>query len=536
MKLPLFIGVFAGASAMGWAQALFAQSPFVLKVETADVAAERADVRVVLTVPEKHVIYAESFKVTAEPLRLPAPDQKPDPVDRSKTVGVYAHPFESLWRVSSPRDGTRLNVAFQGCDDKVCFMPEEHAFRFDAAAKKFVAEGGEGNVQRSTFNAQPSSWVKGLAMTTGGGYMGAGEFLAFLDQAEGGPRPPGAGGAGLSGFLRDPVAFFHAHGLALTLLLVLVGGVLLNLTPCVLPMMPINLAIIGAGAGTRGRGFFLGAAYGAGIVLVYGGLGWIILRSGLFFGALQASPWFSLAVALVFVALALALFDVFVIDFTRFASAHGNTRQGTLAAFSAGALSALLAGACVAPVVLAMLLLAGTLYAAGTASAQFLPFVLGLGMALPWPFAGAGLSVLPSPGMWMVRVKQAFGVFLAVLAAYYFYLAWVGFSPADHGTREGSVLAGDRAAWEGKVAQARREGKPLFVDFWATWCKNCSVMEKTTFADARVKARLEKYVVVKVQSEKPEREPAKSMLTAFDVRGLPGFAVLREPHEAGVKN
>ena len=509
-----------------------AQSPFALNLESAAVAPGHVDVRIKVSVPERHVIYAGTFKVTAgadavaERVQLPAPEQKPDPVDHTKTVGVYAHPFESLWRVSPPRGGVRLTVAYQGCDDKVCFMPQEHAFRFDAAAKKFVAEGGAGDAQRPTPDAQPAVWSQGLAMTAGGGYMGAEEFLAFLDQAEGRGTLE-AGGAGLAGFLRDPVAFFHAHGLALTLLLVLVGGVLLNLTPCVLPMMPINLAIIGAGAGTRGRGFSLGAAYGAGIVLVYGGLGWLILRSGLFFGALQASPWFSLAVALVFAALALALFDVFVIDFTRFTSAKGNTRQGTFAAFSAGALSALLAGACVAPVVLAMLLLAGTLYAGGTSSAQFLPFVLGLGMALPWPFAGAGLSVLPKPGMWMVRVKQAFGVFLAVLAAYYAYLAWTGFSPAAHGAREGSILAGDRAAWEEKVAQARREGKPLLVDFWATWCKNCSVMERTTFREARVKARLSGYVVVKVQAEKPDQTPAKEMLKAFDVRGLPGFVVLR---------
>ena len=528
MKLSSFIGVFAAASAMGWAQASFAQSPFVLKVETAEVAAARADVRIVLTVPEKHVIYAESFKVTAEPLRLPAPEQKPDPVDLSKTVGVYAHPFESLWRVSPCPDGTRLTVAYQGCDDKVCFMPEEHAFRFDAAAGRFVAEDGKANARRPTPDAQPPSWSQGLAMTTGGGYMGAEEFLAFLDRAEGRPRPPQADGAGLAGFLRDPVTFFHAHGLLLTLVLVLVGGVLLNLTPCVLPMIPINLAIIGAGAGTRGRGFLLGTAYGAGMVLVYGGLGWIILRSGLFFGALQASPWFSLAVALIFAALALALFDVFVIDFTRFITPKaGSRRQGALAAFSAGTLSALLAGACVAPVVLAVLLLAGTLYAGGAASAQFLPFVLGLGMALPWPFAGAGLSVLPSPGMWMVRVKQVFGVFLVLLAAYYFHLAAVGFLPAARVAREGSIAAGDRAAWDAKVAQARSEGRPLFVDFWATWCKNCSVMEKTTFADGRVKARLAGYVVVKVQAEKPDRTPAKEMLEAFGIRGLPGFVVLK---------
>ena len=523
------------------ALAVFAQplppwggSPFSLTVEPVAVTAEHVDVKVSLAFPEKHILYADAFKVTAgtgvtvSALQVPPSDSKPDPVDPKKSVKVFAHAFQSVWRLAPRADGLRLTVAYQGCDDKVCFMPESHAFRFDEKAGRFEAASATDAAAAVAPAVSDGSWAQGLAVKTSGGYMSAKEFLAFLDQAEGSPRLPGEERAGLAGFLRDPVAFFHAQGLLLTLVLVLIGGVLLNLTPCVLPMIPINLAIIGAGAGTRGRGFMLGSAYGAGMVLVYGGLGWVILRSGLFFGALQASPWFSLAVAFVFVALSLALFDVFVIDIARLvASKGGSPRQGLIAALSAGGLSALLAGACVAPVVLAVLLLAGSLYAGGATSAQFLPFVLGLGMALPWPFAGAGLSVLPSPGMWMVRVKQAFGVFLVVLAAYYFHLAWVGFSPASQVAREGSITAGDRAAWDAKVAQARSEGKPLFVDFWATWCKNCSVMEASTFKDARVKARLAGYVVVKVQAEKPDQSPAKEMLGAFDVRGLPGFVVLK---------
>ncbi|MEI7900399.1 MAG: thioredoxin family protein, partial [bacterium] len=460
--------------------------------------------------------------VTVTAVQVPPPGKKTDPAEPAKQVNVYAHDFESVWRVAPRKAGLRLTVAYQGCDDKVCFVPEEHVFRFDEVAGRFVE-----SEERGTEPDVEPSWLAGMRVKTAGGFMSAKEFLAFLDQADG-KGVSGSGGAGLAGFLRDPVVFFHAHGMLLTLLLVLVGGVLLNLTPCVLPMIPINLAIIGAGAGTRNRGFLLGTAYGAGMVLVYGGLGWVILRSGLFFGALQASPWFSLTVGVVFALLALALFDVFVIDVARWVAPQGGSpRQGVIAALSAGGLSALLAGACVAPVVLAVLLLAGSLYAGGATSAQFLPFVLGLGMALPWPFAGAGLSVLPGPGMWMVRVKQAFGVFLVLLAAYYFHLARVGFSPVHPVAREGSIAAGDRAAWEAKIAQARREDKPLFVDLWATWCKNCSVMEMTTFKDERVKARLAGYVVVKVQAEKPDQSPAKEMLDAFKVRGLPGFVVLK---------
>ncbi|MGI5869133.1 MAG: cytochrome c biogenesis protein CcdA [Kiritimatiellia bacterium] len=510
-----------------------AQSPFGVEVERVGSAAEgRAEVRVTVSIPSNHLIYAETFEVSAEPLQAPEPRSKPDPFNPGERIAVHVETFESLWRVASLQDGAELAVECQGCNDAVCFMPERRVFRYDAESDRFVPASGEKADDAPAATEGADAWTRGFAMASGGGYMGADAFLAFLDQAEGRTPAGDASRTGLAGFLGDPVAFFHAHGLSLTLLLVLLGGVLLNFTPCVLPMIPVNLAILGAGAGagSRVRGFGLGAAYGAGMVLVYGGLGWAVLRSGLFFGALQASPWFNLAVGLIFAALALALFDVFVIDFARWVAPQHDrgARKGALAAFSMGALSALLAGACVAPVVLAVLLLAGSLYAGGAGTAQFLPFVLGLGMALPWPFAGAGLSVLPRPGLWMVRVKQAFGALLALLAIYYLYLAAAGFMSASSTARDDSILAGDREAWEAKVAEAQREGKPMFVDFWATWCKNCAAMERTTFRDERVRRRLAGYVVVKVQAERPGQSPAKEMLAAFGIRGLPGCVVLRE--------
>lgn len=523
----LSLALAAALAACAQPQALRRESPFLLTLEPVAATGQAVDVRVALAFPPRHVIYAESFRVVAEGqatslerISLPAPDRKPDLAEPAKQVGVYAHPFESLWRLSPRRDGVSLRIEYQGCDDKACFMPEAHTFRYDMAAGRFA----ESIDSPAPVEPEPS-WLAGRAATAAGGYLSPAEFLAFLDRAEG--RADTSEKTGLAGFLGNPVAFFHAHGLALTVLLILLGGFLLNLTPCVLPMIPVNLLILGAGAGTRTRGFALGSAYGAGMVLVYGGLGWGVVRSGRFFGVLQASPWFSLAVALVFAALTLAMFGVFAIDLGRLSSSPGGRRQGAFAAFSAGALSALLAGACIAPVVLAVLLLAGSLYAGGSAEAQFLPFVLGLGMALPWPFAGAGLAVLPAPGPWMVRVKQVFGCALAVLAAYYLYLAGVGFTPVARGVRDGSIEAGDALAWQTRVAQATREGKPILVDFWAGWCKNCSAMERGTFADARVQARLNRYVVVRVQSECPEKEPAKAMLAAFGVRGLPGFVVLK---------
>jgi thiol:disulfide interchange protein len=500
-----------------------AASPFQVSVHSLTTHTSGIDVAVAVAIPTGHVVYAESFKVASEPVAVclkPATSvEKQDVFESTKRVKVFSHSFETVWRMPSIPDGILVTVGLQGCNDRVCFLPETHQFRFRQAENRFVEI-----VEDITASAAGFDWKQGRDITTIGGYLSASELLVFLDRTE---KKLVSEPSTFAGFLENPISFFKRYGAWVTVLLVLIGGVLLNLTPCVLPMIPINLAIIGASDGRRGRGFMLGCAYGLGMMLVYGGSGWAVLMSGLFFGALQSSPWFSLAIALIFGLLSLSLFDLFAIDFTRFSGSASSHRQGLITAFVAGALSALLAGACVAPVVLAVLLLAGTLTTEGFSGAQLLPFVLGLGMALPWPFAGAGLSVLPRPGQWMVRVKQVFGVVLIGLSVYYGYLALIGFMPAEVSERKGSIMAGDADAWRKALAQAKQEGKPVFVDFWATWCKNCTAMEKTTFNDPRVVERLKSYKVILVQTEHPGRAEPKKMLEAFGIRGLPGFVVLK---------
>ena len=103
--------------------------------------------------------------------------------------------------------------------------------------------------------------------------------------------------------------------------------------------------------------------------------------------------------------------------------------------FVMGGVAALLAGACVAPVVIQVVLFASNLYANGSPIALALPFLLGVGMAIPWPIAGAGLAALPRPGKWMVRVKQAFGVIILATAAYYGYESYTHLPPLHHASR-----------------------------------------------------------------------------------------------------
>ena len=181
-----------------------------------------------------------------------------------------------------------------------------------------------------------------------------------------------------------------------------------------------------------------------------------------------------------------------MIDFSRFLDRFhvGESNRGSfLVAFGMGAVAALLAGACVAPVVIQVVVFSSNLYATGTTAALALPFLLGLGMAIPWPVAGAGIAALPKPGAWMIRIKQVFGVVILGTALYYGYEAYALFANrwVDATEVSASVEAKLKEGWHASLADglatAQRENKPVLIDMWATWCKNCLVMDKTTLED-----------------------------------------------------
>lgn len=525
-----------------------ADNPFAVRVVAGPPGTGDVTVSVSFTVPPLHHLYADTIAVEGAGVSLSIQSNPPPARIVDSISGELRESYTAdFTRVYAAAGGWTSNatvtVSYQGCSEDSCFFPQSQVFELGRSG------GGPdvGGAMAPRHQTMPDNRLDRFSEAArSSGYMRPGAFLEFLDAAMPGVAPageatrgsPGSGlGSAFRLFAADPVEFFKQFGRLWTLALILVGGLLLNLTPCVLPMIPINLAIIGVGAQgtTRLHGLWLGTVYGAGIALVYGLLGGIVVLTGATFGALNSMPVFNAAIAVVFVLLGLAMFDVFALDLSRFQSTVGEgiARRGKYAAaFGMGGLSALLAGACVAPVVIAVLVLSGNLYAQGLTAGMLLPFALGVGMALPWPLAGAGLALLPKPGAWMKWVKYGFGVLIFLMAFYYGHVAYKGWrGPAAPMTASEGVFAvsaaDGEAAWDSALSAAGNEGKPVFVDFWATWCKNCEAMEATTFRDTAVAERMKRFVVVKCQAESPDEPRTRAILERFNVKGLPTYLVLR---------
>jgi thiol:disulfide interchange protein DsbD len=203
-------------------------------------------------------------------------------------------------------------------------------------------------------------------------------------------------------------------------------GVGLSFTPCVLPMIPILSGIIVGQGGkvTVWRGFSLAFTYVQGMALTYAAAGATFVL--LFKQAPQAffqKPWIVGLFALLFVALAFAMFGAFTLQLpsalqTRLTNVSNQQRSGTyIGTFIMGALSALVVTACVAPVIIGALTVISQTGAIGRGAGAL--YATGLGMGLPLLIVGASAgSLLPKVGPWMDTVKSLFGVLFLAVAIY----------------------------------------------------------------------------------------------------------------------
>jgi thiol:disulfide interchange protein DsbD len=362
-------------------------------------------------------------------------------------------------------------------------------------------------------------------------------------------------------------------------------GLGLAFTPCVLPMVPILSSIIVGEGGQvrRSRGLLLSLAYSFGMAVVYTALG---VAAGLIGEGLSAAlqnPWVLGAFALLMVAMALSMFGFYELQMpgsvqSKLADASGRQKSGKLAGvFAMGAISALIVGPCVAaPLAGALVYISQTrdVLVGGAAL-----FSMAAGMSIPLLLVGVSAgSLLPRAGAWMDSVKRFFGVLMlamalwlvspvlppmvqmllwaALLIGYGAYLlkrqgAWVSMAAGIAFAVLGAVqlvgaATGGRDALaplahlrgggaEQKLAFTRIKtvdqldailantgGKTVMLDFYADWCVSCKEMEKLTFPDPAVRAKLANTILL--QADVTANDAAdKAMLKRFGLFGPPGI-------------
>jgi thiol:disulfide interchange protein len=383
-----------------------------------------------------------------------------------------------------------------------------------------------------------------------------------------------------------PVAAAAPFGLGLALLFAFVGGALLNLMPCVFPIL--SLKVLGFAGHAHSRRSLVGGgiAYSAGVVLSFVALAGLLiaLKSGgeqIGWGFQLQSPGFVAALAVLFTVIALNLAGLFEFGSILPSSAASMRLRHPMAdSFLTGVLAVAVASPCTAPFMGAALGFAFTLPAA---QALLVFATLGAGMALPylamcaWP----GLArAMPKPGAWMATFKsvmafpmlatvvwltwvlgQQTGIdgaasLLGVLVALAFALwAW-GRVDSERGARVvwsgiGVVLLGlslawalptwreaqaapaaDSATWQPwsaeRVAALQAEGRTVFVDFTAAWCVTCQVNKRTTLGDALLLADVQTRKVALLRADWTRRDAAISNeLARLGRNGVPVYAIYR---------
>lgn len=409
-----------------WAVFLAAALPGSLTEPFAVAVSERvsvsagaaADISVDVTIPHGYYLYADALKVVFSlpsgyesygPVAPPKPVRRFDPA-LNEAESVYSESFRLVYRIRVPKDAPEgdvkipMSVSYRGCSETSCFRPRTVAHVVVLRVAGRAATGGT------------------VASATGREAAG-----------------PGTGRRGIESAVEGRVRSALATGSLLRFLpLAFLTGLLLYLTPCIYPMIPVTLSAIGARTlGKPLRGFILSVAYVFGLSITYAVLGVVAALVGGRFGAAVSTPYVIVPVILVFVALALSMFDLFEIAMPSFiadrlssvarrrsASTSEDTGAPVFPSVVGAWLFGLVAGLVISPCV------SGPLLAFLTEIARTQDVVLGFfslfavawGMGLPLIVIGtfpSVLSSLPSSGEWMLTVKRFFGVVLLGAAIYY---------------------------------------------------------------------------------------------------------------------
>ncbi len=355
-----------------------------------------------------------------------------------------------------------------------------------------------------------------------------------------------------------------------TLLGVFAGGMALNLTPCVYPIIPITVSYFGGYCGlARGRLLGHGLLYLAGLALTNSTLGVAAALTGGLMGSLLQNPLVLAVVAFILIFFAASLFGLWELRLpSRLTQAASKSYAGYFGSLFMGLTLGLVAAPCIGPFVLGLLTFVGE---KGDPLLGFLMFfALSLGLGIPFVvlamFSGA-VSSLPRSGMWMVWVKQVFGFILLTMAVYFlqpllpktWYAPVLGLTLAVAGVTLGWITkvakagrvftgikwvtgfafitagaffllpakgeTGPRISWEKAsvtaIEQAKSAGKPVIVDFTADWCLPCKELESFTFSDKAVAEFSKSFVMLKADVTTGGDAEVEWLKKKFNVVGVP---------------
>jgi thiol:disulfide interchange protein DsbD len=428
--------------------------------------------------------------------------------------GTIRIPFVA--RLKSGANALSVSLHYQACNDSVCLPPRE------ATTSVTPSAGGAPKEPSGTKNFTP---------------------LTAAPQA------------------RDKLSStFLAHGLPLTLLVLFIGGLALNLTPCVFPMIPITVGFFAMQSdGRRSRRLLLSASYVGGLVVMYSALGVMAALSGKMFGAWLQQPAVLVGFALLMLVLAASMFGAWEMTVPQFIAKRSGGRAGVAGAAVMGVFVGIVAAPCVGPVVVALFTLVAEI---GKPAIGFMMFAaLALGLGFPYLVA---LNILPKPGEWMVQVKKAMG-FVLIAMAIYFLRPLIGetafrwgvaaslligamflFFTRSAGPRGGRAVrlacavlllvagaafalprsrSGAGVSWQrydpATIGAAAAEHKPLIIDFAADWCLPCKELDEKTFTDRTVVGELNRFVRIKADLTKNDDPDVQKLIKEYGIIGVP---------------